>query len=109
MAAEARVKQPIAALLPQYGLSVESLARAVGVDDSAVLRVLEGSYLPTPDFASRVARYLGAREDELFLPERRAGKHHAKPCRGCGERFNPTGPNNGFCIPCRAKRARRSR
>ncbi len=106
MAAEVRVPQPIAALLSGFGLSGEGLARAIGRDDRVVQRIIGGADLPTAEFAARVARYLGAPEDGLFMPQRRAGKYYERACRGCRAVFLPTGPNNLYCVSCRARRGR---
>ncbi len=103
---EVRIPQPIAALLSGYGMSGEGLARAIGRDDRVVQRVIEGADLPTPELAGRISQYLGAPEDSLFLPQRRVGKHYARDCRGCRAVFLPSGPNNMYCVSCRARRTR---
>lgn len=33
-------------------------------------------------------------------------RYHQKPCEGCGEQFQPTGPRHRFCVACRPGRRR---
>ncbi len=104
MAVGLRAPQPVALLLSDYRLSGEALARALGVADRAVQRVLSGESPPTPDLAGRISQYLGIREELLFFPSRRVGKsYRARACRSCGTEFLPIGPNNVYCGPCRPR------
>ena len=105
MAAEVGVHQPLAAVLVERGITIESFGRALGLTEIAARRLAGGEVLPTPEQARRISQYIGQPEHLLFYPPRRETRFHSKACRSCGTEFEPNNPNNAYCPTCRARRA----
>ena len=63
-----RMENRIRELRKQAGLSQEELAKSCGVSPQTINAIENQKYDPTLALAFRLAKALGSRVDELFLP-----------------------------------------
>ena len=59
----------VKALRTERGLTQQQLAELLGVSRQTVISIEGGKYDPSLPLAFRIARHLGARIEDIFLPD----------------------------------------
>lgn len=81
--------QPLKAVLVMRRVSQRSLARALGISENYLSRIVNGYYPPTRSVAMRIADFLGHPEAALFRAGRVPASPHPRPSS------SPRGPGGG--------------